>query len=269
MSLAHQPTAFDIGDAVEIRQPSGTARAGNPYIVTKVNRATRVVTVDKAVNSAVVANDEVYRVGDYNQGGMTSLQQWIPKTLAGIGMLNNIDRSVDPLRLGGHRLQMSAGDRFENSVRKLCAQINQLTSKNPTIAVMSPLVEQLFAEEQRAQIRFDDASGKGASMNISAGVGKLSVKTAKGEVELVSSAFAPVDTIWLLNEMDLALYYLADEGSDFVFFKKNPETGSIFKLAHDSAGIEARIESFGNFAMQAPGLHGRIDLHSSKIPTFS
>ena len=151
---------------------------------------------------------------------MTGLNSWIPKSVAGLGTLNNIDRSLDPLRLAGHRLQMGAAARFDDSIRKLCAQINQLTGKNPTIAVMSPLVENLIAQEQRAQIRFDNAGGSGAAMMIGAGVSGLSIKTAKGNVEVVTSAFAPVDTIWVLNETDLALYYLADEGGDFVFFKR-------------------------------------------------
>ena len=269
LDLAHQSTAFDIGDQVEARAPSGTLRAGGVMEVTKVDRATGTLTMAAAVNAAVVANDELYREGDYGVDALTGLNSWIPKSATGLGTLNNIDRSVDPLRLAGHRLQMAAADRFDDSVRKLCAQVNQLTGRNPTIAVMSPLVENLFAQEQRAQIRFDNESGSGAAMTIGAGVGGLSIKTAKGNVEIVTSAFAPVDTIWVLNEMDLALYYLAEEGGDFVFFKKNPETGGIFKLAHDSAGIEARVESFGNFAMQCPGLHGRVDLHSSKVPTFS
>ena len=270
LNLAHQTTAFDIGDSIEFRNPSARAvkRAGFPWVITKVNRASGLITLDKAIGSAVVANDEVYRVGDYGVTAMTGLNSWIPKSLAGLGTLNNVDRTLDPLRLAGHRLQMGAADRFDDSIRKLCAQVNQLTGKNPTIAVMSPLVENELAKEQRAQIRFDNDMGSGAAMTIGAGIGGLSIKTAKGPVEVVTSAFAPTDTIWVLNESDLALYYLADEGGDFVFFKKSPE-GGIFKMAHDSAGIEARVESFGNFAMQAPGLHGRVDLEASKIPTFS
>lgn len=270
LSLAHQSTAFEIGDQVEARNPSnGTLRAGGVMEVTKVNRATGVLTMSAGINAAVVANDELYREGDYGETALTGLANWIPKTLAGVGMLNNIDRTVDPLRLGGHRLQMAATDRFEDSVRKICAQINQLTSKNPTICVMSPLVENLFAQELRAQIRFDNSDGSGAAMTIGAGVGGLSIKTAKGNVDIVTSAFAPVDTIWVLNESDLALYYFAEQGDDFVFFKKFGDNGYMFREAHDSAGIEGRIESFGNFGMQSPGLHGRIDLHSSKIPSFS
>ena len=128
------------------------------------------MTLDKPAGSAVVANDDIYRLGDYGVTAMTGLNSWIPKSVAGLGTLNNIDRSLDPLRLAGHRLQMGAAARFDDSIRKLCAQINQLTGKNPTIAVMSPLVENLIAQEQRAQIRFDNAGGSGAAMMIGAGV---------------------------------------------------------------------------------------------------
>ena len=268
LSFAHQVTAFDIGDSCEFRSPSARTvnRPGFPFIVTKVNRATRVITFDK--NVPAVANDEVYKTGDYGVTAMTGLNKWIPKTSAGIGTLNNIDRSEDPLRYGGHRIQMVAGDRYDDTIRKLCSQVNALTGSNPTMAVTSPLVENLIAIEQRAQIRFDNESGTGAGMTVGAGIGGLSIKTARGNVDIVTSAFAPTDTIWVLDETDLALYYLSDMGGDFVFFRKNPD-GGMFKISHDSAGIEARVESFGEFAMQAPGRHGRIDLLSSAVPTFS
>ena len=268
LNHAHEATSFDINDKIEVRNAAGTERAGNPYYVDKVDRSGLVLTLNKAVNSAVAANDVIYRVGDHGKTAKTSLPDYVPKSIASIASLNNVDRSLDPLRLAGSRLQMDASARFDESIRKLCSQINMLTGENPTIAVMSPLVENIVANEQRAQIRFDDSSGKGAAMVVGAGIGGLSVKTAMGEVRLVTSAFAPVDTIWLLNENDAALFYLADEGDDMVFFKKT-ENGGYFNRAHDAAGIEARIESFGNFLLENPGLHGRVDLHSSKIPTIT
>lgn len=273
LTQAHMGANFDINDKVEFRTSAGVERAGNPYYVTKVDRAGLVLTMDKAVNAAVAANDVIYRVGDYGETAKTSLSQWIPKSLTtpALGTLNNVDRTLDPLRLAGHRKQMAQADRFDDTIRKLCAQIFMLTGDSPTIAVVNPLVENLIATEQRAQIRFDSASGKGAADMISAGVGGLAIKTSSGPVELVQSAFCPVDTIYVLNEKDVGLFYMASGGDDAVFFKKT-EAGGYFKTAHDSAGIEARIESFGNYIVQNPGLHGRITLPSAgtnKVPTFN
>ena len=267
LSLAHQVTAFDINDKIEFRNTSGTLLAGGTYYVTKVDRASRVMTLDKAVNSAVVNNSEVYRVGDYGQTAKLSLPIWLPKTLAGLGSLASVDRTLDPLRLAGSRKQMSASARFDDTIRSICAQIYMVTGENPTVALMNPLVEDLIAQEQRAQIRFDQASGKGAGDPIGAGIGGLAIKTARGMVEVVTSAFAPTDTIWILNEKDMAFFYLQG-GDDAVFFRKT-QAGGYFQMAHDAAGIEARIESFGNYALQNPGLHGRVDLDSSKIPSIT
>ena len=267
LSLLHQLTAFDINDRIEFRSPTGVLRAGGYYYIDKVNRASRVITVHKAVHATVVANDVVYRVGDYSRTAKTSLLQYIPKT-APTSTLNNINRSIDPIRLGGSRINMTQTDRFDDIIRTLASRIYMFTGENPTIALMSPLVENLVAIEQRAQIRFDDASGKGAARMIGAGVGGLSIKTANGEIEIVPSAFFPVDTILLLNESDLAFFYMSDRGDDAVFFKKM-EGGGYFKISHDAPGIEARIESFGNYLVQNPGLHGRITLHSSKVPSIS
>ncbi len=267
LALAHQVSGLDINDKVEFRSSTGTLRTGGPYYVDKINRATRVVTLHQTVHASVVANDVVYRVGDYGKTAKTSLSQYIPAT-APTTSLNNVDRTIDPIRLGGSRITMSATARFDDTIRTLAAQIYMFTGENPTIGLMSPLVENLVAIEQRGQIRFDDSSGKGAARMISAGVGGLSIKTANGEIEIVSSAFCQTNTIWLLNESDIALFFMADRGDDAVFFKKM-ESGGYFKISHDSAGIEARIESFGNYLVQNPGLHGRITLHSTKVPTIS
>ena len=268
LNRAHEATSFDIGDAVEFYTSAGVARAGNPYIVTKIDRSGLVVTFDKAVNSAVVANDLMYREGDRGVETLTGLQSWIPKTITGLGMLNNIDRSIDPLRLAGHRLQMAQNAKFATSIRKVATRINQLTGENPTIAVMSPLVAHEVAVENESQIRFDDAKGSGAAQKISAGIGNLSIKTAKGDIELVTSSFCPVDVIFVLNEADLALYYLSEGmNNDMVFFSTYGNDGNIFDRASDASGIEGRLERYCALGLQNPGVHGRVDLHSSMIPT--
>ena len=268
-NLAHEASRFEIGDNIEFRAPAGTERAGNPYTVTKVDRAGNILTLNKASNAAIVANDECYVVGSYGEQSLTGLPLWIPKLSTAVGTLNGLDRSLDPVRLGGHRLQLTAGGSISSGIRKLCAQINQLTGKNPTIAVCNPLVEDKIAEEQKNNVRYDQANGMGANRSmIGVGLPATSINTAKGPVEIVTSSWAPVETIWVLNESDLALYYVADKGSDFVSFVKNPD-GSIYKTSHDSSGIEARLESYGDFAMQSPGLHGRVDLNSADVPSFS
>ena len=257
----------DINDAIAIRSPAGANRAGGPWYVEKVNRATGVLTLATAIGSAVVVNDLIYRDGDYGATAVTGFGKWIPSALP-TTTLNGIDRTIDPIRLGGHRIAMSATDKFDSVVRKMAARINHLCGENPTIAVMNPLVDQVVSEELTDKIRYSDSSGKGAGSMAEVGQGALSFKTGGGRVEVVTTPFCPNNTIYLLTESDVALYYLADEGGDLVFMVKGPD-GGLFEKAHDSAGIEGRLESFGNCGITNPGLHGRITLHSGKVPQLS
>ena len=259
---------LDINDQIELRVPgSGSLRAGGSAYVTKIRRDTGVITTSAAISGAA-ADDDVFRVGDYGKTAVTSFDDYIP-TAAPTSTLNGIDRSIDPIRLGGHRIAMSATDKFDSVVRKMASRIMQLTGKVPTIAVMNPLVDQVVSEELTDKIRYSNNDGKGAGMSAMVGQGPLSFKTGGGEIETVLTPFAPLNRFYLLNEADVGLYYLAEEGGDLVFFKKNPETGGIFKLSHDSAGIEARAESYGNLGLKNPGLHGVISLHSGKVPSLA
>ena len=266
LSLASDAVNVDINDSIAIRSPSGVNRAGGPWYVEKVNRASGLLTLASAIGSAVAVNDIIYRDGDYGKTAVTGLGKWIPSA-APTTTLNGVDRTIDPIRLGGHRIAMSATDKFDAVVRKMAARIKLLTGENPTIAVMNPLVDQVVSEELTDKIRYSNNVGEGAGAKANVGQGMLSFKTGGGDVEVVLSSFCPTNTIYVLNESDLALYFIADEGGDLVFLRNY--AGGYFQQSYDSAGIEARVESFGNLGLQNPGLHGRITLHSGKVPTLA
>ena len=267
LSRDSQSVAFDINDTLEVRSPTGVVRAGGPWVVEKVDYANGVLTLDKAAGSAVAANDEIYKDGDYGQTALVGLPQWLPKVRTGLGAFNGVDRSQNVLRTAGHYKKMSSADTFDKSVRSMAAQINWLTGVNPTIAVMNPLVEDVVSQELTAKIRYDDM-GKGAADKVGVGIGGLSFKTSKGPIEVVSSSFCPVTDIYLLDEASIGLYYLPGEGNSFVDFEKST-SGSMFIDAYDAAGVEIRCSSYGNFCVSHPGTCGRIELESTKIPRIA
>ena len=266
LSRDSQSVAFDINDTIEVRSPTGVVRAGGPWVIEKVNRGTGVLTLDKPAGSAVAANDEIYKDGDYGQTALVGLPQWLPKSRTGLTTFNGVDRSLDPERTAGFFKKMGASDTFDKVVRSVAAQINWLTGTNPTIAVMNPLVEDVVSQELTDKIRYDDA-GKGAAGKVGVGIGGLSFKTSKGPIEVVSSSFCPTTDIYLLDESSIGLYYLPGDGNNFVDFEYST-SGSMFVDAYDSSGVEIRCSSYGNLGVSHPGTCGRIELDTSKIPSI-
>ena len=63
----------DINYSLEVRSPTGTVRAGGPWIVQKVDRSTGILTLDKPAGSTTTVNDLIYRSGDFGTTAITGL----------------------------------------------------------------------------------------------------------------------------------------------------------------------------------------------------
>ena len=117
--------------------------------------------------------------------------------------------------------------------------------------------------EQASNIRLD-VSGGGAAPLTQIGLGKIAFKHAEGYAEVVADPFCPLSDCYLLNERSWGLQYLGDSGDDFVDFVKN-ERGGIVTQAYNAAGVESRVESFGNLVCDMPGANVRFNLSSALI----
>ena len=268
LNLVNDAVSFEIGDQVDAYTPAGVRRGTTAMNVTAVNRQNGKISVT-ANASGLAQNDELYYEGDRGEATLSSLAQWIPEVRTGLGTaFNGVVRNKDPQRLAGHFFTKATSDDYAVTIRKAASQINQLTGRNPSICVVNPLVENAISVEQKDNIRFDQASGKGAADMAVAGVRGLGIATSKGVIEIVQSSYCPTNIMYVLDEMDLKLYYLAEEGGDFIFFDKNP-AGGIFEWAGDQSAIEARLSSYGDFAIQSPANHAAIKLTGTDVPSFS
>ena len=95
-------------------------------------------------------------------------------------------------------------------------------------------------------------------------MGKLAFKHSKGLTEIVTSPFCPIGQTYLLDERTWSLHYLGESGDDFVDFARNGTDG-ILVQAHDGAGVEIRVESYGNLVCNGPGKNARLYLSNGLL----
>ena len=264
-------SAFDLGDTVVVLTSSGGAVANSRAgIVTKVNsEAGTFETNQSLVSSGNVPKDALFlKDGDAGKSGLTSFAQWLPaksNTNAftnSSATLHGLDRSLHRARLAGFYSEVADGAPntlpFTKAFRKMTANIINLSGNAPNKFVCNSLVEDFLAQEQVNNINFNsDNSGGGAIVSV--GAGKLQFRHSKGVCEIVTSPFCPISDCYLLDTNTWALHYLGNEGDDFVDFAKN-ENGGMLIPAYNGAGVEVRVESFGNTTCDAPGRNGRLHL---------
>lgn len=112
LSNAEDIVKFEVGQTLEARLGATTrvfATATASALVTKVDRDLGTVTmgVDNSGNTdTIVPGDTLNVVGDYNVKA-TGLAGWIPSTTPSATAFFGLDRTIDPTRLAGVRVQGS------------------------------------------------------------------------------------------------------------------------------------------------------------------
>ena len=244
--------------------------AGGPWRIDKVDRFKGTITLDKVLPAGVVANIYIFRNGDHGKTALTSLRKYIDGSSAP-GTLHGLDRNEDPTRLGGFYKEMDAGDTFSSIVRFMTSSIFNLCQAAPQTLICNPLVEALMATELAKD---GNAAGLGNTRNdISRGgimgttrfgVGKLQFNTTYGPISIHTSPFCPIEEFYILDLNCFGLYYLGNEGDNFVDFSYS-DSGSLFRTIDDDPGREVRVVSYGNLGCTGPGMNARIKLDNPRI----
>jgi hypothetical protein len=117
---------FEVGYVLEFASTDGTSgskRVGT-VTVTAVDRATGVITTSSADISADVASvantDYIFRQGDFG-AAPTGFRGWCPDSTPSATAFFGVDRTVDPVRLGGQRYT-AASTLLEEDLIDFCSQ---------------------------------------------------------------------------------------------------------------------------------------------------
>lgn len=175
--------------------PSGSARAGGPYTVTKVNEDTGVISVTPNLDTAVAADDHVIRVGDEASSFgalIKGVPAWIPTADPSATTFFGVDRTQAIQKLSGHR-QSWLGS-IEETVKRLDAKIRRVAPTKPkTLWLSYSNFNRLDLELGARGMRMEDGSaGK-------FGRPSLMMTTPGGAVEVKAGPYVPETGAWLLD----------------------------------------------------------------------
>lgn len=223
---------------------SSALRAGGARTVSAVNRDTGVITVSAALDAALAANDLVFAEGDYVSASDTlkcsGLADWLPSTApGGSDSFFSVNRSVDPTRLAGLRIDISALNPEEGAVTaysKIAREggrpshefRNHLDYRNLEISLGSKVC---YEDLRVGEIGFQ----------------AIKIHGPKGPVRLLADQDCPSGKSYSLDMRSLKLYSL-EEVPKVLDLDGN-------KLSRESSNDrwEARIAYFAQLGFVAPG----------------
>jgi hypothetical protein len=224
-------------------EDAGTLRTGS-YTVVSVNRDTGVIVygTDPTANS-VAAGDFVLVAGDA-QAKMSGFKDWLPLTAPTTGDSHfGVDRSVDPVRLAGERLDATSNS-IEENILTLTEKIASNGGKPETVFInhtnFSTLVKSLGS-----RVYYEGAGGKADF-----GFEGVKVHTSCGMVTVYPDPWCPGDRGYVLQKDTWRLWHL----DGFPHIVK--DDGLMALRQSSSDGVEIRMRYWGNLACRAPGYNG-------------
>jgi len=192
--------------------------------------------------AAVAAADYVFNAGDFG-ASIHGLASWIPLTAPSSGEnFLGIDRSVNVVRLAGHRLNDTSMS-YEEMVQELAARIMYSGGGNLT-CFMSPIQVKQFALELDTKV-VRDPGGTGK-----AGFRGIAVDTVAGTVEVLGDPACPENRMYMLDLSCWKIHHL--KGLPHLV-----EDDGLARLrVADADQVEFRYRLWMNLACTAPGKNG-------------
>lgn len=220
--------------------------------VSVVDRALGKITFTGTITS-VTAGDYLFADGDYSSSdddqSISGLAGWIPFTAPTSGdSFFGVDRSADPTRLAGQRLDNASAPIHENIM--LLAEEIQAAGGTPTRAYINHRQVTNLIWEMGSKVQY--AGGNDSQKLMTRGV---LVPYSGGWVEVRGEPDLPRDRGYVLDMDVCELRYLGPGMPHLV-----DDDGNMAVRAAADDGIEVRGRYYGNFRIVAPARCGVFSL---------
>lgn len=251
---------FSIGMSIDVSSTDGTSGAirtvstqplvlkldfdnGYVFVGSDIGTAADITTMI----SSTAAADYLFADGDFG-ASFRGLDSWVPLTAPSAGeSFLGIDRSVNPQRLAGHRLNDTSLS-IEESIQELAARIQSSGGGGDMVCYMHPMqVKQLALELDTKVVR--DPGGQGKF-----GFSGLMCQTAAGDVEVLGDPACPEIRAYLLDMDTWRFHHLKG------FPHLVEDEGLARTRVTDADQIEFRYRLWGNLKCSAPGRNGVFSL---------
>ena len=238
----------------------GTGVIAGKEVIKAVDRDTGTITsTSPAWNTVIVgALDNMYVYVDGEPGKkVVGLDGWLPATPPGAALFFGVDRSIDPVSLGGIRYDGSADgtkkEALENAAGRLMREGN---GANPTHIFMNPTDAQKLNIELGSQRVYEDLLGKGTSGKaVNFGFKAVVMSTMCGNLSVIPDYQCPIGVAYML---DMSTWTFYSMGGVPQLFEEDGLT--IFRRAPNSDGYEYLAAYRGNLVCTAPGRNVRVKL---------
>lgn len=264
LATTEDVTNFEIGMELDLSasQAANTLRAygssGNGLIITGVNRSTGVLTFAYNVTDATngiptaTAADYIFVRGDRQNSATPSrlklagLEAWIPYTSPSSTTFFGVDRSVDPTRLGGQRLDGTSMP-IEEGLITLATLIGR-EGGSPTHCFLNfskyaDLEKSLGAKVQYVDLKMGDIGFRGIRIN-----------GPKGEIKVLPDQNCPLNRAYIL-QLDTWKHCSLGKPVRVI------DTDGLKMLRQvGSDGVEVRYGYYANLRCNAPSFNGVLAL---------
>ncbi len=255
LKSAEDVVGFEVGQNIEIysaksggsqRTYDGTVTAA---LISAVNRSatTATITINTTYSSSgsIAANDYIFVKGD--RGAKASgLGTWVPTT-APSDSLFGVDRSVDPTRLGGVRVN-GTGMPIEEALI-MAAQECARNGGKPDVALVSFTDYAKLLKSLGSNVQYIDTS-----VTAEVSFRGVLVHGAHGPINVMPDRTVPASVAWLL-QMDT--WVLASVGP---LVQLLDDDGNRILRQASADGYEIRVGSYYQLGCKAPGHNAVVTL---------
>jgi hypothetical protein len=238
---------FEVGDLIVFAATAtGARRAGGTRTISAIDRDSALITVSAAIDAAVGSTDFVIIDGDDANNSATVLPTgllgWLPTTAPAVGggdSFFGIDRSPDPVRLAGMRIDVSALNP-EEGLAAMLAKAN-VNGAKPSHIFRNPIDYKniLVALGTKVETEYTSVGEIGFTA--------IKVFGPSGEVKIYSDRSCPQGRGFTLTMKTMKLYSL---GKAPMVIEADDQ-----KILRDATAdsFEGRMALYANTACDAPG----------------
>lgn len=254
---------FEPGDQIVASANDGTSSghslldSGDYVTILAVDHSTGILTGDATWTTQItglLAGHYLFHKGDFKLKA-SGLLGWIPPTAPGATLFHNVDRSVNVVRLGGHRF-LGGGLAPQEVVSRFAARMARINGAKPDVYCVNDEVwsdyETALGNMERIQIPARGVDGKK--------VGNIGYDAIKcGDIAIIKDPNCPVRYGFMLT-MDT---WLAGSSGDGELVEPIEVAGSMIQRTQGSDAWHVEFKSRWNIACKAPWENGVVDLETA------
>lgn len=240
-------TNFEVGMKISAYTAAsgGTIRTDS-YVISAVNRDSGVITVTGTIHATWAVGDFIVVMGDYDLK-LSGLNAWVPSVAPTSTLFFNVDRSVDPTRLGGIRFSGSSLP-LEEALIGAAARVAREGGK-PDVCFIN---YSNFADLEKAlgsKVSYTDVK-----INPEIGFRGILIHGPRGPIKVIPDQNCPKDVAFML-QMDVWKLYSLGKAPKIL-----DSDGLKFLRDSDADSVEVRIGYYAQLGCRGPGYNVRIAL---------